>query len=76
VEFLGSEELDAYGQGIAGVTVKLTRVELAGLANALLEASEHLEDWEFDTRVGLLPEEAQTLCDSIRDVLHRTEPPQ
>jgi hypothetical protein len=54
------------------VVVAVSRDELVGLANALGEALRAVDDWEFDTRVGLLPQDARTLRDQVSEVLRRS----
>lgn len=53
----------------ADVVVATNRDELAGLVNCIGEALNAVDDWEFDTRVGLLPEEARRLRDAIDEIL-------
>jgi hypothetical protein len=43
------------------VTVRLTKKELTILANAINESREAIEDWEFSTRMGAEPAEAEQL---------------
>jgi hypothetical protein len=51
------------------VVLALSHDELVGLANCIGEALQAVDDWEFDTRVGLMPEEARKLRDMISEVL-------
>lgn len=51
------------------VVLALTRKELGLLANALNEASEEIEEWEFETRLGSTPDEAEELRTAIVAVL-------
>jgi flagellar biosynthesis/type III secretory pathway protein FliH len=54
----------------------MSRDELAVIANSIGEALEAVEDWEFDTRLGVGPEDARDLRDQINEVLRsvpRTE---
>lgn len=44
--------MEIIDQQINGAVVRLTSDEVVALANALNESLEHLEDWEFDTRMG------------------------
>lgn len=60
----------------AEVVIAINRDELVGLANCIGEALNAIDDWEFDTRVGLLPEEARSLRDSISEVLRAGSGPQ
>lgn len=48
------------------VPMTLDRQELVLLVNALNEAREAVEDWEFQTRLGGTVEEAQRLQDKLR----------
>ncbi len=56
------------------VVLELQRHELLVLANALNEARELIEDWEFPTRLGVTLAEAETLLSNLRHLL-RTIPP-
>ncbi|MEE9964904.1 MAG: hypothetical protein K4304_07385 [Propionicimonas sp.] len=58
------------------VVIATNRNELAGLANCIGEALNAIDDWEFDTRVGLLPEEARRLRDAISQTLRTVSGPQ
>lgn len=51
------------------VVIATTRGELAALAGAVNEALEAIDEWEFDTRLGIMPDRARLLCDHISDVL-------
>lgn len=51
------------------VTVRLERIEVVALANALNEAREALEDWEFSTRMGISPDAAERLRRAVRALL-------
>ncbi len=46
--------------------VALTVRELEMLRSALREASEALEDWEFETRMGCTRDELRALADQVR----------
>lgn len=52
-----------------GAVVLLTRQELAILANAINETFEAVAAWEFPTRVGAKPEEADALRNRIVEAL-------
>jgi hypothetical protein len=52
-----------------GVVVFLTEGELAILANAINEALESVEAWEFSTRVGVEPDVADKLRRQLGDAL-------
>lgn len=51
------------------VVVAVTRAELALFASALNEALEAVEEWEFDTRLGVPPEHARALRSSLQKLL-------
>lgn len=46
-----------------------SRGELAAIAGAFNEALEAVDDWEFQTRVGVTPDEAEALLDRIGEIL-------
>jgi hypothetical protein len=52
-------------------TIIVTSGELALLANALNEAREEIEEWEFSTRLGVPVEEAEKLRAQIVAALDR-----
>jgi hypothetical protein len=58
------------------VVLAITRDELAGLANSIGEALQAVDEWEFDTRVGLIPEDARRLRDEISMVLRTSFKPE
>ncbi|WP_129666525.1 hypothetical protein [Phytoactinopolyspora endophytica] len=58
------------------LVVATTRDELALLANSICEALEAVEEWEFDTRLGVLPDQARMLRDRINDVLRSAVRPE
>jgi hypothetical protein len=60
-----------YVREIAGgsASVELTVDELVGLNNALNEALECLEPWEFQTRMGVEREKAEALQEQIGSLL-------
>lgn len=58
------------------IVVAIGRDKLVGMANALGEALLSVEEWEFDTRVGILPEDARTLRDQIGEILRSTYSPE
>lgn len=58
------------------VVIATNRDELVGLANCIGEALNAIDDWEFDTRVGLLPEDARRLRDAISEILRANQGPQ
>ena len=49
--------------------VRLTAGEIVLLANALNEAREAVEEWEFATRLGSTPAEAEALRRELRALL-------
>ncbi len=51
------------------VVLATTRDELATLAGAINEALEAVEEWEFDTRLGVTREQARVLRSQIGEVL-------
>lgn len=50
-------------------TVQLTKKELIILANAINESQEAVESWEFSTRMGADPTEAEQLRVKIKELL-------
>lgn len=58
------------------VVFSATLEELTGLAGALNEAIEAVEAWEFQTRLGITPEEARALRQRIGEVLRGTVRPE
>ncbi len=58
------------------VVVAVARDELVCLANAIGEALQAVDDREFDTRVGLPPQDARALRDQISEVLRASARPQ
>ncbi len=58
------------------LVVATTRDELAVLAGAINEALEAVEEWEFDTRLGVTPEQARALRDRLNDVLRAAYRPE
>ncbi|MBX3031387.1 MAG: hypothetical protein KF809_14665 [Chloroflexi bacterium] len=51
------------------VLVVTSHAELAGLSSSIGEALQAVDDWEFQTRVGLFPDEARRLRDQIHDII-------
>jgi len=51
------------------VRVQLSEQELVLLTNALNEAREAVDDWEFETRLGARPREADELRLKLRGIL-------
>lgn len=52
-----------------------TRDELSGLVGALNEALEVVEGWEFQTRLGVTPDEARALRQRVGEVLREARLP-
>lgn len=50
-------------------TIQLSKSDLIILANAINETQEALEDWEFSTRVGADPSDAESLRHEIKELL-------
>lgn len=51
------------------LVIATTYEELTAMAGALNESLEALEEWEYETRVGVFPERAMTLQAQIKEVL-------
>jgi predicted negative regulator of RcsB-dependent stress response len=56
-------------------TIQLTRKELSILANAINESQEAIEEWEFSTRMGAEPAEAEQLRVKLRALLAAIKDP-
>ncbi|QIK84338.1 hypothetical protein [Sanguibacter sp. HDW7] len=56
--------------------ITATREELVGVAGALNEELETIEAWEFQTRLGITPEEARALRQQVGEVLRGTYRPE
>lgn len=54
---------------IKTATVRLTRKDLTILANAINETREAIDEWEFSTRVGADPAEAEDLRQKLKALL-------
>ncbi|MFT4296056.1 MAG: hypothetical protein QM582_11660 [Micropruina sp.] len=54
----------------------MTRDELAVLAGAINEALEAVDEWEFDTRLGVTQAQARELRDRLNDVLRAAYRPE
>lgn len=52
------------------------RDELVLVANSITEALHTIEERQFDTRLGALPEKARALRESIKEILRSTHRPQ
>ena len=55
----------------ASATITFTRDELGTLGNALNEVRGCIEDWEFQTRMGVTRTEVETLMRDIGDAFKR-----
>ncbi len=55
------------------VTISMTQAELALINNALNEVTNglHIEDWEFETRLGASREEARSLLSEVSAAYRR-----
>jgi len=51
------------------ITLTLSRDELVLLGNAVNEALELVDEWEFQTRTGESRKRAMEMLDNIRDIL-------
>lgn len=58
------------------LVVAATRHELATMAGAINEVLEAVEEWEFDTRLGVTREQARALRDRLNEVLRATYRPE
>jgi len=63
------EKLSEFEDG--KVVIRLARSEVVSLVNALNEARENLEDWEFSTRMGVEPDDAEALRRALKALLVR-----
>lgn len=50
------------------VLVRLTADDVIALNNALNESLEHLEEWEFETRMGVIKAEIRMLLDKFSKI--------
>ncbi|WP_407359101.1 hypothetical protein LTA6_001521 [Microbacterium sp. LTA6] len=71
MRMLRSDSARVGDSGVADdeLVIATTRDELAALAGAINEALEAVEEWEFDTRLGITPDQARRLAARISDVL-------
>lgn len=51
------------------LVIATTRDELATMAGAINEALESVDEWEFDTRLGVTRDQARALRDRLGEVL-------
>ncbi len=54
------------------ITLEVSQLELSVLINALNEALEAVEAWEFSTRVGVEPHTAETLQKQLVAIANRS----
>jgi hypothetical protein len=57
------------------VLLVLTRQELALLVGSANEALEAVEDWEFDTRLGVTKDEARRISRDVHDAYRSLKAP-
>lgn len=69
MRLLGVEDPWPPEMGDDELVLAATRDELAALAGSIGEALEAVDEWEFDTRLGVRPDQARALRDRINDVL-------
>jgi hypothetical protein len=76
MRLLSSTDVWVEGNGIGDdeLALVMTRTELGFLANSIQEALEFVEEWEFATRLGFLPDEARMLRDHIGSFLTHDRP--
>lgn len=51
--------------------VMLSKFEVSGLINALNESLESLDEWEYQTRMGLTEEEASKLITKLKALMSK-----
>lgn len=61
--------MEVLGMTDEGAAVRLTKKELIILANAINESQEAIEAWEFSTRMGAEPAEAEQLRMKLKELL-------
>ncbi|MUL84771.1 MULTISPECIES: hypothetical protein [unclassified Mycolicibacterium] len=62
-----ADDVDEVADG--EIVVALTRDELALFAGGIRESLEEIEDWEFDTRLGVTRSEAREILNHTINVL-------
>lgn len=62
-------------QSEATVKLRLTRIELVAICNALNESLENIEEWEFVARMGVSSAFVDTLAAAAGEILDSTRPP-
>ena len=60
--------MDILQQDQAGAQIRLTCDDVVAITNALNESLERLEEWEFDTRMGVTKAEARALLAAFRQI--------
>ena len=63
--------MDTINQNQDEVQVRLTVDEVVAISNALNEALESLEEWEFHTWMGVMRSEAEGLLEAFRKITTR-----
>lgn len=52
----------------SAILVRLNFSEIVALSNALNESLEHLEEWEFETRMGVSCEQVRVLLATFNQI--------
>jgi hypothetical protein len=60
--------MDIMNQESEAVLVRLSFDEISALNNALNESLEHLEEWEFQTRMGVTQAQVRTLLECFGQI--------
>ncbi len=55
------------------VTVQLNSAELVTLCNSMNEALEAVEDWEFETRLGVSKSAVQQLLNAFKELIPESQ---
>ena len=63
--------MDIINQNQDEVQVRLTVDEVVAISNAINEALESLEEWEFHVRMGVARSEAEGLLEAFRKITTR-----
>lgn len=64
---------ESYAISADNVHVRTSLRDLDRLANGLLNAGEHLDDWEFEVLIGATKKEADALIYAIRSIQRTVE---
>ncbi|WP_353112388.1 hypothetical protein [Microbacterium sp.] len=72
MKFLRTEAKTTGGKKDRDVVIVVTRDDLVLLSNAVSEALEALEEWEFSIRVGASTAEARAMKAALKDLLDKT----